>query len=57
MSAKKKLDESGQESTLKSVGKFKGIIEIESKNEKENFLIAKKKMVEELITNVKIISK
>ena len=57
LSAKKKLDESGQESTLKSVGKFKGIIEIESKGAKEHFTVSKKKMIDELIQNVKTISK
>lgn len=37
MFSKPNTDETGQESTLKEVGKFKGIIKVYNKDEEENF--------------------
>lgn len=45
-----KLEESGQVSTENIVGYFKGIIEIEAKDDKEAYLIKKEKMINDLKT-------
>ena len=53
---KSKQDESGQVSTIKTVGKFKGIVEIEDNLDKKEYYINKKKIINELIDKVGIIS-
>ena len=53
----KKKDESGQESTEQVVGFFKGIIEIESKEDKIEYKRKKTMLIENLISLLKQISK
>jgi hypothetical protein len=53
----KKKDESGQESTEQIVGFFKGLIEIESKEDKINYKRLKTMLIENLISLLKQISK
>lgn len=45
----KKKDASGQDSTEKIVGYFKGIIEVESKEDKANYRVRKEELLELLI--------
>jgi hypothetical protein len=53
----KKKDESGQDSNEQIVGFFKGIIEIESKEDKINYNRKKTMLIENLISLLKQISK
>lgn len=48
-----KKDESGVASSEKVVGYFKGIIEVESKSDRENYQRTKKKLLDELIKHIK----
>jgi hypothetical protein len=52
-----KQDESGCVSTDQVVGYFKGIIEIESKDDKVKYRRLKKELIEDLIEKLKFISK
>ena len=46
---KKKKDESGQDSSEKVVGIFKGIVEVESRDDRRNYDILKAKLVDNLL--------
>ena len=48
MFKRQKKDDSGQVSTLQCVGKFKGIIEIESQKDKEKYQQEKGQLIREL---------
>lgn len=50
---KKKKDESGQDSSEKVVGIFKGIVEVESRDDRRNYDILKAKLVDNLLKHVK----
>lgn len=48
-----KTDASGQVDTQKSVGRFKAIIEVESKDEKKEYLETKAELIDKLVENLK----
>ena len=50
---KTKKDDSGQDSTVKTVGYFKGIVEVESREDRHNYDERKASLVNQLITHVK----
>ena len=51
-----KKDDSGQSSTLTSTGIFKGLIEVENDEDKQKYLVVKKKMIDQLKDLIKQIS-
>lgn len=51
-----KKDASGQDSTEKVVGYFKGIVEVESREDKYNYSERKKELLADLIDKLKRIS-
>ena len=51
-----KFDESGQVSTDTVVGKFKGIVEIDSKQEREEYLFDKKLLKDDILRKMQTIA-